>query len=680
MSCPSCGRTSNATEFCDPCGPRAVSFPGYSLESLIGQGGSGQVFKARQVALGRTVCVKRLLPAVATQATSVARFRSEALAMGRVQHPNVVAVYDVPLGADRLPFIVMEYVEGRSLRSIIHDEAPLESARALDLVDQLLAGLEACHARGVVHRDLKPTNVMVSRLSDGREWCKLLDFGIAKSQAHGESLTMTGMVVGTPGYMAPEQIVAQPVDARADVFAVGVVLFELLTGGRPFRGSDADKMRRTVTEDAPGAATRVDSLPAELDVVCRRALARDVNERFDDASAFRSALGAVRIALARVEERDLTPPPVPRLTDVQPAPLPLTPAAVPDAAPSGPAAPPAPSPLSPPSRLEALAQAALQASSSLALWALLDQFDTRLKAAVTGCQFDELEELRQREDVLTAPLPFPALEARLLERFARGLTTSLDGVFELVSRPGGWRVGAWLLTKAGAAAAEGLADRYVSLPESLRTRLVKVLWTRATVREVVARLVGDSSRARKVVEGLDAVDDDLRVFIFGGLLESHDEHVRLAALDALSASLGLRFTVSIRGRLRDESAAVRARAIAWVVHLDDEASVPNLARILRSTDSTKERLSVVQALSGLGDAGFHLLAERLAVEENPTVSFSIAEALLRQGRDAGFERVAMLANDARTPLVNRKAMERALAQVPVESTPRSEDKADIARL
>jgi HEAT repeat protein len=207
-----------------------------------------------------------------------------------------------------------------------------------------------------------------------------------------------------------------------------------------------------------------------------------------------------------------------------------------------------------------------------------------------------------------------------------------------------------------------------------------MLWTRATVREVVARLVGDSSRARKVVEGLDAVDDDLRVFIFGGLLESHDEHVRLAALDALSASLGLRFTVSIRGRLRDESAAVRARAIAWVVHLDDEASVPNLARILRSTDSTKERLSVVQALSGLGDAGFHLLAERLAVEENPTVSFSIAEALLRQGRDAGFERVAMLANDARTPLVNRKAMERALAQVPVESTPRSEDKADIARL
>ncbi|MCA3012390.1 MAG: protein kinase, partial [Myxococcaceae bacterium] len=346
LSCPACGRTSVGQQFCDPCGSEATTFPGYALEALVGQGAAGQVFKARQRTLDRTVCVKRLLPRVALDPTSTARFRWEAYAMGRVQHPNVVAIYDVPTSVDELPFIVMEYVEGRSLRTIIREEAPIAPERAVSLVDQLLAGLEACHARDVVHRDLKPTNVLVTRLPDGREWCKLLDFGIAKAQSSEEPLTMTGMVIGTPGYMAPEQIASQAIDARADVFAVGVVLFELLTAERPFPGgSDVENLRRTLTEDAPVAATRLASLPPALDVVCRRALARAVTERFRDASAFRAALAAVRSVLTADESAQGS---AATATASRTDPAPLAPLPVAAVAPQAPFVPPSIAAVSPP--------------------------------------------------------------------------------------------------------------------------------------------------------------------------------------------------------------------------------------------------------------------------------------------------------------------------------------------
>src|SRR5918992_4449161 len=199
----------------------------YTLLEPIGHGGMAIVYKARQETLDRTVAVKVLSEALAASEEFIERFRREARTAANMRHPNVITVHDFGQDERGVPYLVMEFIEGDTLADLM--DAGLDDARVPDLLDQIAAGLDYAHARGVIHRDIKPGNVLLT--DDGR--AVLADFGLAWL-IEGTPLTMAGGVVGTPEYMSPEQASGDPIDHRSDVYALGVVLFEMLTGERPF--------------------------------------------------------------------------------------------------------------------------------------------------------------------------------------------------------------------------------------------------------------------------------------------------------------------------------------------------------------------------------------------------------------------------------------------------------------
>ena len=225
----------------------------YAVTQLIGAGGTGEVWRARDDRLGRDVALKVLLPHLVRDAGLTRRFAEEARAAGALNHPNVLTVYDV--GEYRgAPFIVSEHLEGESLRRRLREGA-VSPAETLAIGALVAAGLEAAHSRGIVHRDLKPDNIFLT--SDGG--VKILDFGLAKLYAPdgdhalaGGRLTLTGVIVGTAGYMAPEQARGQPVDQRADLFALGATLYEMLAGRRAFAGaSTVEALHAILSTDPP---------------------------------------------------------------------------------------------------------------------------------------------------------------------------------------------------------------------------------------------------------------------------------------------------------------------------------------------------------------------------------------------------------------------------------------------
>src|SRR5688572_26531029 len=265
------------------------SIPGYELGALLGQGGMGAVYAAHQHALQRTVAVKFLHAALASDPTLVERFRQEALAASRVVSPHVVTVIDVGTATDGAPYVVMEHVAGERLGAIIEREGALEPGRACDLVEQLLAALEATHAAGIVHADVKSDNVMVSRGVDGREHVTLIDFGIARVlDLEGEAEDPENRVLsGTAEYLAPEVIAGEPTTAAADVYAAGVVLYELLTGTPPFRGASSAEVLHMHLEDdpvAPSLRAPGAEIAPMLERVVLRALAKDPATRHASAA------------------------------------------------------------------------------------------------------------------------------------------------------------------------------------------------------------------------------------------------------------------------------------------------------------------------------------------------------------------------------------------------------------
>ena len=212
----------------------------YELLAHLASGGMGAVFRARHVHLRKDVAVKVLRPELSAAPDLVERFRREAEIASAVEHDNLVHVTDFGTSEDGLLFLVMDLLTGENLFEVLRRERVLPPPRAVSLLWQMCAGLEAAHQHGVVHRDLKPENVFLARTATGREVLKLLDFGIAKfARVQGESSTQTGIVVGTPEYLSPEQAMGLPVDARADVYTVGLIAFRMLTGHHPFRADDA---------------------------------------------------------------------------------------------------------------------------------------------------------------------------------------------------------------------------------------------------------------------------------------------------------------------------------------------------------------------------------------------------------------------------------------------------------
>ena len=267
----------------------------YRIDALIGAGGMGQVYRARDPQIERDVAIKVLPADFAADVERLRRFEQEAHASGALNHPNVLTLYDVGT-ADGRPYLVMELLDGETLRDCIGRGA-MPAARACEIAAAIARGLAAAHARGIVHRDLKPENVMVTR--DGR--VKILDFGIAKLRVRDPHLdqrtattplrTAADTMLGTAGYMAPEQIRGQPTDERADLFALGAMLFELLTGRRAFdRASRVETLNAILHDDVPALGAAAANVPVALDRIVRRCLEKDPDARFQSARDLAFAL------------------------------------------------------------------------------------------------------------------------------------------------------------------------------------------------------------------------------------------------------------------------------------------------------------------------------------------------------------------------------------------------------
>jgi eukaryotic-like serine/threonine-protein kinase len=259
----------------------------YLIEAEIGSGAMGTVYRGRHIKVQRKVAIKVLHEDYARNQTMLARFRREAEAAARLSHPNLSGVLDLGETPDGHPLMVMDLVDGASLRVLM--EGSLARDRIINLVRQLLQGLDHAHAAGLVHRDLKPDNVIVELDHHGNEVPRIVDFGIAalrtEEAAAMSRLTETGTLLGTPLYMAPEQARGEEVDHRADLFALGVILFEMLSGTTPFAGSAMEIVIANMNEDIPPIAHRAPHANADpiLELFMRRLAARDPGQRFASA-------------------------------------------------------------------------------------------------------------------------------------------------------------------------------------------------------------------------------------------------------------------------------------------------------------------------------------------------------------------------------------------------------------
>jgi serine/threonine-protein kinase len=257
----------------------------YELQDVLGTGGMAEVYLGRDRVLGRTVAVKTLLPQYAGDDHFIERFRREAQHAAALNHPNVVSVYDT--GDDQnVNYIVMEYVEGKTLRDIIRDEGPLLSDRVAEIAADVCAGLSFAHAHDIIHRDVKPANIMIT--SSGG--VKVADFGIARA-ATGDSVTQTAMVLGTAQYFSPEQAQSNPVDARSDLYSLGVVMYEMLTRQVPFTGSSPVAIAYKHVKEDPVLPSRInEDVPPDIEAVVMKAMSKNPDNRYQSAQEMREDL------------------------------------------------------------------------------------------------------------------------------------------------------------------------------------------------------------------------------------------------------------------------------------------------------------------------------------------------------------------------------------------------------
>jgi serine/threonine-protein kinase len=272
----------------------------YRIEAELGSGGVGVVYRAVDRKLSRPVALKVMREHIVASATLRKRFEREAKALAKLNHPNIVGILDYGV-ATNMPYLVMELLKGSSLAELLNTSAPLEPERAFNIFRQILQGLSYVHEQGFVHRDLKPGNVFLQPVSESGEHVKLLDFGLAKAvapeNAEGEqvSLTRSGEIFGTPGYIAPEQFSGVGVDERADIYAAGVILFEMLAGHKPFAGQSTELLRNQLVEPIPTLHSICPSRTAtpDLETLLHRMLSRDRAARPANIAELRKAIDAL---------------------------------------------------------------------------------------------------------------------------------------------------------------------------------------------------------------------------------------------------------------------------------------------------------------------------------------------------------------------------------------------------
>jgi len=301
--CPQCGREYEMDQrFCANDGStlRAQNSAGdlvgetiadrYYVLKKLGEGGMGQVYLAEHVRMGRKSAVKVMNPGMVNDADAISRFNREASNASRINHPNVAAIYDFGETKDGLIYLAMEYVEGDALTKIVEQQGALPAARAADITKQAADALNVAHDMGIVHRDLKPDNIMIARNRDSSDCVKVVDFGIAKAgNAENQKVTRTGLVVGTPEYMSPEQLAGDKLDGRSDIYSLALVAFNMLTGRLPFPSETVQESMIMRLTDRPRTLAEMKGdvpWPPELQAVMDRALARDSGSRYQSAAEF----------------------------------------------------------------------------------------------------------------------------------------------------------------------------------------------------------------------------------------------------------------------------------------------------------------------------------------------------------------------------------------------------------
>jgi len=295
--CPRCGAEySDATTLCPSDGTALESVGDsligetlagkYKIEERLSVGGMGAVYRGTHILMGKTVAIKVLRPSLAADEKIVARFSREARAASRISHPHALSVTDFGEDEGGIVFLVMEFLNGRTLRQVIRQDGPLQLSRAVEIMRQVGSALDAAHAEGVVHRDLKSDNIMLINAS-GADYSKVLDFGIAKIQEPSEDsgLTSPDLIIGTPQYMSPEQCShSERIDARSDIYSLGVILYEMLVGHVPFVGdSPTAVMMKHLQDTPPSILFERPDLPAGVGTVVSKALAKRREDRYQTA-------------------------------------------------------------------------------------------------------------------------------------------------------------------------------------------------------------------------------------------------------------------------------------------------------------------------------------------------------------------------------------------------------------
>ncbi|MCB9508210.1 MAG: serine/threonine protein kinase [Myxococcales bacterium] len=279
-------------------------FGDYEITKKLGEGGMGAVYMAENRSIEQRIAIKVLHAHAAQNDELVKRFNREAKVICKLTHPNIIRVFIFGHTPDQLIFLAMEFVEGRSLRDVIEREGHIEPLRAISIMRQCLHALTEAHELGIVHRDLKPDNIMLTNFRDVREFVKILDFGIAKvtesDGAKNQKLTQAGVVYGTPEYLSPEQAQAKELDGRSDVYSMGIILYEMLTGVVPFHSSTAVAILAAHVYDAHQPPTRVarHAIPPKFDAIIAKALDKNPAVRYPTAMAFLSDLEDLEQELA----------------------------------------------------------------------------------------------------------------------------------------------------------------------------------------------------------------------------------------------------------------------------------------------------------------------------------------------------------------------------------------------
>jgi len=271
----------------------------YHVLRKLGEGGMGQVYLAEHVKMGRRSAIKVMNPSMVHDPDAVSRFNREAANASRITHPNVCAIYDFGETADGTIYLAMEFIEGEPLTSLLERDGALSPLRAAHIFVQVAEALQAAHDLGIVHRDLKPDNIMLARGRDGGDVVKVVDFGIAKAVGGGDDsqkVTKTGLVVGTPEFMSPEQLAGDKLDGRSDIYSLALVLYKMLTGKLPFEATTVQEtmIKRLTDDPLTLAAVRPDrTFPAGLQETLDAALTRSPGDRYQSAAKFANDVAAV---------------------------------------------------------------------------------------------------------------------------------------------------------------------------------------------------------------------------------------------------------------------------------------------------------------------------------------------------------------------------------------------------